>query len=124
MKKILLSLLAAAALAVSARAQNFAYLPALKPWVMEWDDANTSVVAFQLFYGTNAISILSTNDFVRLGVTNGWQTFQAAVPAILAGTNLVTLVAIDLAGQRSLPSLPLTLTVLGEPAAPQKLRKP
>ncbi len=60
---------------------NFATLPANKPWTLGWDNPNPTSLALRcdLFYGTNKVATLTTNDFSLVGVTNGISSFEAVV---------------------------------------------
>lgn len=119
MKKIIFVILFALA-CIPVRAQGFAHFPAFKPWVLTWDHtAPANSCSFNLFNGPTQIATLSTNEFVLAGVTNGLATYRATVPAILLGTNVLTMIAIS-GDTPSLPSLPLI--AVGELPPPQNLR--
>jgi hypothetical protein len=75
--------------------------------------------SFDLYSGTNKIATLTTNEFTLAGVTNSVATYRATVPALLLGTNILTLIATD-GTIRSAPSLPLT--AMGELPPPRNLR--
>lgn len=124
MKK-LFCILAIAFAVIGARAQNVALLPANKPWSALWDNPNPPafLLTCELFYGTNKVATLTTNDYSILGVTNSVQTMTAVLPGVPEGTNIVTMVFLDQFGRESPTSPPLTLTVLGFPSAPQNPRK-
>lgn len=121
MKKLIF----AALITVAAHAQNFALLPANRPWSLLWDNSNPPefILTCQLFYGTNKVATLTTNEYSVFSTANGVQTLTAVVPGVPEGTNIVTMIFIDQFDRQSPLSPPLTLTVLGFPSAPQNPRK-
>lgn len=124
MKRILL-FLAIVVMTIGARAQNIARLPANTPWPAKWDNPNSTnmVLNAVVFYGTNKVATLTTNDYTLLGATNGVRTFWAPFPGVPEGTNIVTLIFVDEFGRQSPSSPALSLTVLGFPVAPLGLGK-
>jgi hypothetical protein len=122
-KSILLIGLAATMLV--GRAQGFSYLPAATAWRLAWDDTDGVDVplTFELYYEGQKIAALTSDDYKLESTVGGTRTFSALVPAAIVGISKVTLVSIDPTGQRSDPSLPLTIRALGKPSAPQNLAK-
>jgi hypothetical protein len=108
-----------------ASAQSVAKIPANKPWTLAWDNPNATNLALtcELFYGTNKVATLTTNDFATVGITNNVAAQEAIVPGVPEGLVLVTLRFVNEFGDKSDLSPSLTLTVLGKPLAPQNPRK-
>jgi len=111
----------------------YTLLPENEEWTIAWDQqTDGETLTYRLRVGTNVVRVYATNEVmsngtyykVTSGVTNLIAYYSAKAPALMKGTNSLTLTAVNLAGSESDPSNVLLVKALGKPLAPQALRKP